>query len=257
MSPRHDSRNKLSVIIITFNEEKNIKDCLESVKWADEIILVDSGSTDKTREIALTYTDKVIFNKWEGFAPQKKFALENASNEWVLSIDSDERITGGLKDEILHLLSSEPECNGYFIPRRNHFLGKEITTCGWAPDYQMRLFKKSLTKVNSRKVHEGFLVEGKSGNLKNGMLHFTHNDLHKTFEKINEYSTLEAEELYLTKKAGAINIFINPVAAFLSHYIVRRGYKDGIHGLMVSIMHSITKKMTYMKMWDLQNKQKK
>ena len=245
---------KLSVTIIAFNEEKNIKDCLESVKWADEIILVDSGSADRTTEISKSYTDKVLYKKWEGFSAQKSFALQSARNEWVLSIDSDERVTPELKEEIQKLLASEPESDGYYIPRRNFFLGKEIKNCGWYPDHQMRLFRKSKTVVDSRKVHEGFLVSGNRGYLTNPFIHFTHNDLHETFKKINEYSTLEAEELFMHKKAKPVNIFINPFAAFLSHYFHRRGYKDGVYGLMVSLIHSATKMMTYMKMWDLQNK---
>lgn len=248
--------NKLSVTIITLNEESNIKDCLESVKWADEIVLVDSGSKDKTIEIACTYTDKVIIKSWEGFSIQKNFALQNTSNEWVLSIDADERVTPGLRDEILSLLSDAPEMDGYFIPRRNFFLTKEISNCGWYPDYQMRLFRKSKTKVDSRKVHEGFLVTGNTGYLNNPFIHYTHRNLHDTFKKINEYSTLEAEELYLQKEAKPMNMIINPAAAFLGHYISRKGYKDGVPGLMVSLIHAATKMMTYMKMWDLQKKEK-
>lgn len=247
---------KLSVTIITFNEEKNIKECLESVKWADEIIVVDSESKDKTVEIAKAFTDKVFNKKWEGFSEQKSYALSLASNEWVLSIDADERVTPELKEEIRSSLSINNGFNGYYIPRRNFFLGKEIKNCGWYPDYQLRLFRKSMTVVDSRKVHEGFLVTGERGYLKENFIHFTHNNLHDIFKKINEYSTLEAAELYTTKKARPINIFINPVAGFLSHYIHRRGYKDGVHGLMVSLIHAATKMMTYMKIWDLQNKEK-
>ncbi len=247
---------KLSVTVIAFNEEKNIRDCLESVKWADEIIIVDSGSADNTAAIGKEYTDKVIYNKWEGFPAQKNFALGQCSNEWVLSIDADERVTPGLKEEIISILNSEPEFEGYFIPRRNFFLGREIRNCGWYPDYQMRLFKKSGTIVDNRKVHEGFLIDSPKGHLKNAFIHLTHSSLHETFKKINEYSTLEAEELYKKKKASPKNIFINPMAAFLSHFIVRKGYRDGVYGLMVSLIHAATKMMMYMKIWDLQRREK-
>lgn len=247
---------KLSVTIIAFNEEKNINDCLESVKWADEIIVVDSGSIDKTVEIAKKYSNNVFFNKWKGFSAQKSFALSKASYEWVLSIDADERVSPELKEEINQLLSSNTVFDGYYIPRRNFFLGKEIKNCGWRPDYQLRLFKKSITIVDSRKVHEGFLVSGECGYLINDFIHFTHNNLHDVFKKINEYSTLEAEELAAKKKARPLNIFINPAAAFLSHFIYRKGYKDGVYGLMVSLIHAATKMMTYMKIWELQNKEK-
>lgn len=247
---------KLSVTVITFNEESNIKDCLESVKWADEIVVVDSESVDKTVDIAKAYTSAVFTKKWEGYSIQKSFALENTSNEWVLSIDADERVTPELKNEILNLLVEEPALDGYYIPRKNFFLGKEIKNCGWYPDYQMRLFRKSRTVVDPRKVHEGFLVAGNTGHLNNPFIHFTHNNLHDTFKKINEYSTLEAEELYQRKKAKPINIFLNPAAAFMSHYFHRRGYRDGVYGLMVSLIHAATKMMMYMKIWDLQNKEK-
>ncbi len=247
---------KLSVTIITFNEENNIKDCLESVKWADEIIVVDSESKDKTIEIAENYTAKVLINKWEGFPAQKNYAMSNAANNWVLSIDADERVSPELKEEITAILSTEAESDGYFIPRRNFFLGKEIKNCGWYPDYQLRLFRKSKTVVDSRKVHEGFLVSGNCSHLKNDLIHLTHNNLHDVFKKINEYSTLEAEELYTTKNARPINILINPMAGFLNHYLHRKGYKDGVYGLMVSLIHAATKMMTYMKIWELQNKGK-
>jgi glycosyltransferase involved in cell wall biosynthesis len=247
---------KLSVTIIAFNEENNLKDCLESVKWADEIIIVDSESNDRTIEIAKNYSNKVIIKKWEGFSIQKSFALANTSNELVLSVDADERVSPELKEEIILLLSSNMEFDGYYIPRRNFFLGKEIKNCGWYPDHQLRLFKKSKTVVDSRKVHEGFLVSGKCGYLKQNLIHLTHNSLHEVFKKINEYSTLEAEELFTSKKAKPINIIINPFAAFLSHFIYRKGFKDGVYGLMVSLIHAATKMMTYMKIWDLQHKEK-
>jgi hypothetical protein len=119
----------------------------------------------------------------------------------------------------------------------------------------MRLFKKSKTRVDTRKVHEGFLTDSEKGHLENPFIHLTHSSLHDTFKKINEYSTLEAEELYTRKKASAINLIINPMAAFLSHFIMRKGYKDGIYGMMVSLIHACTKMMTYMKIWDLRRRE--
>jgi glycosyltransferase involved in cell wall biosynthesis len=147
-------RKTLSVAIIAGNEEKKIGDCLESVKWADEIIVVDSGSTDRTVEIAKRYTDKVFIRKWEGYAPQKQFAIDQATCDWILSLDADERVSPELKDEILKILESETEFDGFYIPRRNFFLGKWIKSCGWYPNYQLRLFKKGKAKVTQRKVHE-------------------------------------------------------------------------------------------------------
>ena len=247
---------RISAIIIAGNEEKNIRPCLESVKWCDEIILVDSASSDKTVEIAKEFTDKIFIKKWEGFAIQKRFSLEQASNEWVLSIDADERVSDGLRKEIEELLSSEPKADGYKIPRENYFLNKPIRSCGWYPDYQLRLFKKSKTKVTDRKVHEGFIVEGKVEKLKNVLIHFTHQNISETITKINHYSTLEAEEKVNRKKAKPHQIITHPVAAFLNHFISRRGYKDGIHGLMISLIHATTNMLTYMKLWEMQNVKK-
>ncbi|MGQ9644105.1 MAG: glycosyltransferase family 2 protein, partial [Ignavibacterium sp.] len=137
--------NKISVIIITKNEVRNIGDCLESVKWADEIIVVDSGSEDETISIAKRFTDKVLINEWKSFAHQKSFAMNQAVNEWILSIDADERVSDKLKEEILN--SELNQFDGYRIKRENYFLGKLIRGCGWGNDYQLRLFRKSKTKL--------------------------------------------------------------------------------------------------------------
>jgi len=241
--------NKISVTIITKNEEENIEECLESVSWADEIIVVDSGSKDKTVEIAKKFTDKVYFKEWVGFADQKSYALSLAVNNWVLSLDADERITGKLKEEILD--KDLEKFDGYYIRRKNYFLDKEVKQCGWGSDYQLRLFVKDKTKLTDRLVHEGFEVDGKISRLENQMIHLTHTDLKKTFAKINEYSTLEAVEKVHRKKVNGFTILFNPLVAFLQHYFIRKGFLDGVHGLMVSINHAMTKLQVYMKMWEL------
>lgn len=244
--------NKISVIIITKNEARNIGDCLESVKWADEIIVVDSGSEDETISIAKRFTDKVLINEWKGFAQQKSFAMAQATNEWILSIDADERVTDKLKDEILN--SQLNEFDGYKIKRENYFLGKLIRGCGWGNDYQLRLFRKSKTKLTDRLVHEGFEVEGKMGQLKNSMLHFSYRNFSDAITKINHYSTLEAIEKQNRKKVNAFTIVVTPVIAFLQHFFLRKGFIDGIYGLFVSIMHAITKLQVQLKIWELKNR---
>ncbi len=244
--------NKISVIIITKDESQNIKDCLESVKWADEIIVVDSGSKDDTVEIAKKYTDNVIFNEWKGYADQKNYALQMAKNEWVLSLDADERITESLEKEILN--SYLDQFDGYRIKRDNYFLGKIIKGCGWGNDYQLRLFRKSKTTLTNRLVHEGFSVEGKISNLKNSMLHYSYRNFKDAFEKINYYSTLEAIEKQNRKKVNAFTIVITPILAFLQHFIIRKGFIDGIYGLFVSILNAYTKLQVQLKIWELNNK---
>ena len=244
-------QNKISVIIITGNEEKNIKDCLESVKWADEIIVVDSESKDKTVEIAKEFTNKVVIHKWEGYAAQKSFALNLAGNEWILSLDADERVTPELAEEIKNLDLSNQNIDAFKIHRDNYFLGKKITSCGWETDYQLRLFKKSKTKLTDRLVHEGFVVDGSISTLNNSITHYSYTSLKEGFKKINEYSTLEANEKYLKKNVNLFTILFVPFIAFLQHYVFRKGFTDGKYGLMVSLMHAITKMQVQMKMWEL------
>lgn len=244
------AKSKISVIVITGNEVNNIADCLESVKWADEIIVVDSESKDATVELARKYTDKVIIKKWQGFSKQKAFALEQASNEWVLSIDADERVSEKLKHEILNL--DYDDTVGYRIPRENYFLGKHITTCGWGQDKQLRLFIKSKTVVSDKSVHEGFIIDGKRGDLINPLIHHTHVSIQKTMEKVNSYSSLEAFDLSNKKKSGGTAIVLHALAAFLRSYFSLKGYKDGIHGLIISLFNSVTTMLKYMKIWEIQ-----
>lgn len=245
--------NKISVIIITKDEEKNISDCLKSVDWADEIIVVDSESTDRTIELAKQFTDKIFIRKWEGYVPQKKYALSLAANEWVLSVDADERITPELKEEILNL--SPADFFGFRIRRRNFLLKKEITSCGWEKDYQLRLMRKDKSSFSDRLVHEKFIVDGNVGMLNSPMLHFTFYSFAEYFLKINHYSSLKAEELFTKKKTvNSWTIFSHTVAAFFAFFIIKRGFKDGIYGLIISLLHSVSTMMNYIKLWELQNK---
>ena len=245
--------DKISIIVITKDEEKNISDCLKSVEGADEIIVIDAESNDKTVELAKIFTDKIFTKKWEGYVPQKKYALSLASNEWVLSVDADERITSELKTEILKL--SPGNFAGYKIRRKNFLLGKEITSCGWGNDYQLRLFKKEKTDLTDRLVHEGFTVDGKIGKLENPMLHYTFSSFTEYFNKINYYTSLKAEELIKQKgKIGGWTIFSHTVSAFILFFINKRGFKDGVRGLIISLLHSVSTMLNYIKLWELQNK---
>ncbi len=242
-------QNKISVIVITGNEEQNIRDCLESVKWADEIIVVDSESTDRTVEIAKTYTEKVFINPWKGYSNQKKYAISKTTNEWILSIDADERVTTSLKDYILK--NDINVANGYYIIRENYFLGKKITGCGWGDDYQLRLIKKSEAEITDSLVHEGFVVRGKSKKIEHPIVHYTNKSIHQALNKVNEYSGLFAKEKYETKKVGFASLAIKPIIALYQHFIARKGYKDGIYGFLVTLMHATTKLQELAKIWEL------
>ena len=246
-------QHKLSVTIIAGNAEGEIRDCLESVKWADEIIVVDSMSRDKTAEIAREYTHQVFLREWEGYAAQKQFSLGQAKNEWVFSLDSDERVSETLRDEIEGVLRNGTTLDGYYIPRRNFFLGRWIRRCGWYPGYQLRLFRKGKAKLNERKIHEAFIVEGSVGYLTGDIIHHTHTTIESTLVKINEYSTLRAQEKVNKRRVKAFELIFRPLAAFLQFYLLKQGFREGPHGLMVSIIHAMTCAQTYMKIWEMQN----
>lgn len=246
------TQNKISVVIITGNEENNIKDCLKSVKWADEIIVVDSESSDETVNIAKEFTDKIFINKWYGYSAQKTYALSLTKNDWVLSIDADERVSDELANEILE--KDLTKHNGYFIKRDNFFLGKLIRGCGWGNDLQLRLFKKSEAKLSDRMVHEKFIVNGSISELKFSFSHYSYSNLKDAFIKINNYSTLEANEKANKKTVNLFTILISPPINFLHHFIIRKGFIDGVYGLIISYMHMITKLQVQMKIWEIQQK---
>lgn len=237
----------ITATIIACNEENKIEECIKSVSWCDEIILVDSGSNDNTIKIAQNMGVRVIFNKWEGFAKQKDFALQQANTEWVLSIDADERITEELKNEIL--ARPENDISGYYLKRENYFIGKKITTCGWNLDYQLRLFKKNNTTVSDRLVHEGFIVDGKTEKLNNSMIHLTYDSISQALSKINHYTSLQAKEMK-DKNFNIFSIFLRTISQFLRFFISLKGYKDGVHGLILAFFNSITTMLAYSKLWE-------
>ena len=245
----------ISAVVIAGNEEKNIGGCLESLQWADEIVVVSSESTDSTVEIAKEFTDKVFIRKWEGYASQKSFAVEQAKNNWVLSLDADERVSPELMEEIQGL--DFTGADGFYIPRRNYFLDKVIRSCGWSPDYQMRLFEKSKTSMKNRPVHEGFVVDGRTGHLKGEIIHYTHMTISDAMRKSSEFSALSAIEKSTRRRVKGRHIFFLPVYAFFHHYIMRRGFADGVHGLMVSLIHAVTNLQTQLRIWEMQNVREK
>lgn len=244
--------NKISVAIITGNEERNIRRCLESVKWADEIIIVDSESKDKTVDIAKEYTDKVFIEKWQGYARQKWSAVLKTRNNWVLSLDADEEISTELRNEIESLIFNNNY--GYKIPRKNYFLNKVINGCGWGNDFQLRLFDKTKTKITEVVVHESFQVEGNIEKLKNSIKHYTHPDLETAFQKTILYSKLEAEAWNKNKKITGAGILLHSFSAFFRPYISLKGYKDGVHGLIISLLDAVCNMMKYIRIWEKQQK---
>lgn len=245
----------ISVNVICKNEEKNIEDCLKSVEWADEVIVVDGESNDKTFEIAKRYTKNVFVKEWAGFAKQRAFALEKSSNDWILVIDADERCSEELKKNILLVTgTNNSEYKGFRVPRKNFFLSKWIKHGGWYPGYQTRFFRKSNARVSDRLVHEGFEVDGELGIMTGDILHYTVQSISEFMSKVNKYSSLQAIEKSNRKTVKFRDILLRPMAAFFVQFFFRGGFKDGIHGLMVTNFDVITNMLTYMKIWEIQNK---
>lgn len=249
---------KLSVAIITFNEEANLARTLKSLTCADETILIDSGSTDRTVEIAQSFGAKVFQEEWKGFAGQKNSALAKCSGDWVLSLDADEEVTPELAEEIVRVLNShpgEPSENGYFIPRRNLFLGRWIRHGGFYPDAKLRLFKRGKGWFEDRPVHETARIQGRPGHLRCDLLHHAYPTLDAYIEHMNRYSALGAKLAVEQGKTShsvlsfLANVLLNPLATFLYNYILRLGFLDGREGLLLHLYHSNYVSWKYAKAW--------
>ncbi|NKB81458.1 MAG: glycosyltransferase [Nitrospirales bacterium] len=245
---------KLSAVIIAFNDEPNMRACLESVCWADEIIVVDSFSTDATEKISREFTDRVYQEKFSGFGALRNAAMQYASYDWILSVDTDERVTSDARTEIQTLLQHGPEANAYFVPRRNVFLGQWIRHCGWYPDYrQPQLFRKQAMRYREDLVHEGFDVDGTLGYLKNAIEQYPFRDLDHFFQKMNRYSSLMANRLDQEgRRFHPHQLFTHTGFTFLKMYGLRLGCLDGAVGFILSILYAYYTFLKYAKLWELQ-----
>ncbi len=245
---------KLSVILITKNEAANIRDCLESVSWADEIIVVDSGSSDDTVSLAREMGAKVYEHAdWPGFGPQKNRALSYATHDWVLSIDADERATPELRDEIARVLES-PQADGYEISRLSNFCGRFMLHSGWHPDYVLRLFRRDQGRFSDALVHESVQMSGKKGRLQYSLLHFSYADFEDVIGKLNNYSSAAATMLQQRgKKGGLGTALLHGFWAFFRTYFLRAGFLDGREGVMLAIMNAENSYYRYIKLWLKQN----
>ena len=245
--------NSLSVVIITRNEEANLPRCLDSVKFADEVIVVDSHSTDRTVAIAQEHQARVITIDWPGFGPAKQLGVDSATSEWVLSLDADETVSEPLGDEINAVINSANGPDGYTIPRRTNFLGRWIYHCGWYPDRVLRLFRRAKGKFDGAVVHEKVLLDGDLGTLNQEILHYSYPDLESYFKKFNRYTTVGAEEAYKAgKRAGLFHLTVKPPASFFAHYVLRRGFLDGLEGFLVSLFSAGAVLVKYAKLRHLQ-----
>lgn len=226
----------LSVVVITKNEEAGIRRCLESVKWADEIVVLDSGSTDATVRICREYTQHVHETDWPGFGPQKNRALEQATGDWVLSLDADEWVTPNLRDEILNAISRPDGALAFRLPRLSSFCGRFMRHSGWWPDYVTRLFRRGAARFSDDVVHEHVIAEGKTGTLREPIMHETYVDLDEMLQKMNSYSSLAAQKMrHGGRKTGLAGAVLRGLWAFIRTYFLRGGFLDGREGFMLAV----------------------
>jgi glycosyltransferase involved in cell wall biosynthesis len=247
----------LSVVVITFNEESNLGGLLESVRSADEHIVLDCGSTDRTLEIARAFGAKVLTEPWKGYSAQKNSALEKAGGDWVLSLDADEAVEPELMEEIRHVLGHNPPVNGYYLPRKNYFLGRWIRHGGFYPDRKLRLFRRGRGRFVERPVHEVVQVDGPTGTLNHALVHSAYPTLEGYISQMNRYSSLGAEIVVAQGSSGfsLLNIVLNPLATFVYNYFFRLGLLDGREGLLLHLYHSVYVSWKYAKAWELARRQ--
>ena len=243
----------LSVTIITLNEADHIAAAIDSASWADEIVVVDCGSTDGTPDLARSKGATVATRAWSGYVDQKNYAAGLARHDWIFSLDADERIPAPLATEIRGLLATEPAVRGFRVPRVTFHLGRWMRTTDFYPDFQTRLYDRRAARWRGRYVHESVAVDGPVGNLKNELQHYSYRDLRDQLDRVNQYSTLAARQMHEAgRRANALDLIVHPPAAFLRNYVLRRGFLDGTAGLTVSAVNAYSVFLKFAKLWELQ-----
>ena len=246
-----DNRQKLSVTIITCNEEERIRDALESVKWADEVVVVDSLSTDRTVEICREYTQQVYQVSWHGYVEQKNIATEKTSYDWVLNIDADERVSPELAGEIQQALAGNTQYVGYYMPRKTYYLNDWINHCGWYPDYKLRLFHKQRGKWVGEALHEKVEVEGPTTYFHHDLFHYSYKDISDHVQTMNKYTSIAAA--HKSGTVSGVEILLRTVFAFFKKYFLKQGFRDGTRGIIVSLLSAFTVALKYAKLWERHN----
>ena len=241
---------RLSVAVITLDEAHRLRRCLESVAWADELVVIDAESHDKTVQIAREFTDRVIVRPWPGFTAQKNFALEQTSGEWILSLDADEEAEPELRAEIMATVAGGVH-DGYALRRQNLFLDRWIRHGGLYPDWQVRLFRRGRGRFVERAVHESVTVSGTVGRLAGHLLHRSYEGVSDFVERANRYSSLAAEQMIREgRRVGAADLVLRPLGRFLSMYVVKRGFLDGRRGLLLATLYAYYVLMRSAKAWE-------
>ncbi|MEW6359769.1 MAG: glycosyltransferase family 2 protein [Planctomycetota bacterium] len=243
----------VSVSVITHNEERNIRDCLESVRWAGEIVIVDSFSDDRTLEIAREYTDKVFQRKWTGINDQRNFALQKCTRDWALCIDADERVTPALREEIERVLQADDEqCDGYLIPRLNYYFGRWMKHGGWYPNHRLRLFRREKGRFGDNDPHDLVLLDGPTRKLRGDLLHHSFEGFDDQMERTNRYSE-ERARLMARRGVRLVvpRMILSPIANFIKVYLLQLGVLDGFQGFIAAVLSSFHAFLKYAKLWEL------
>jgi glycosyltransferase involved in cell wall biosynthesis len=239
---------KITATIITLNEERNLPRAIESLRCCDEILVVDSGSADRTVEIAKNYGARAIQADWRGYAGQKNYASDQAANDWVLSIDADEALSEELEAEIWQIKKTGPQFDAYSFPRLAQYLGKWILHCGWYPDRKIRLFDRRKAKWVGAYVHESVVAEELPGELQGNLLHYTCASLSEHLRSMDRYTTLAAGEVVARGgRVGTRRLLVDPAWTFLRTYFLQAGYLDGVEGLTIAYMASLYTFLKYAK----------
>ena len=252
-------REPISAFVICFNEEEHIEECLKSLLFCDEIVLIDSFSTDKTIEIARRLGAKIIQRPWPGYREQKAFGLNAVANEWVVNIDADERISEELRENILRVLTSahagDPQIKkiaGYYVNRVVFYLGRWWRKGGWYPEYRLRVFRRQLVQWGGIEPHEKAIVNGETAILPGEIYHFTYKNMAEQFSRLHSLSSIAArEEFEMGRRANIPSLFINPILRMLKFYFLKKGYREGMAGLVVAGVEGVYTYMKYAKLWEL------
>ena len=253
-----NSQPTVSAIVVCFNEEDRIADCLESVRWCDEIVVVDSFSTDRTAEICRRYADRFVQQEWAGYRDQKAFAHSLATRDWVLVVDADERVTLELRQEIIDALNRDGQAYaGYAVPRLVYFLRRWWRRGGWYPDYGVRLFRRERASWGGTDPHEEIIVDGRICRLKNPLHHYSYRNMDDHIQRINRYTSLSSREL---KKEGEgwrrSDALLRPAVRFFRFYILERGFLEGFAGFYVALTAAFYVFLKYAKLWELEIEEK-
>lgn len=246
------NRAPISACVTTLNEERNIERCLSSLTWCDEIVVLDSFSTDRTLELARRFTDRVYQHEWLGYIGQKNLIRKMASHAWLLFIDADEEVSDELREEILEVFAGNPDAYaGYEFPRVVRYFGRWITHGEWYPDVKLRLFQRDKGRSGGQEPHDQVFVQGPVRRLRGRLFHYTYDDLHDHVETINRFTSITAREKYREgDRFNWLDFLFRPPIRFVRGYILKRGFLDGRRGLIIALVSSFGVTLKYAKLWE-------